>query len=60
MREVYVNVVGGLKVNDPDADLAVAVTIVSSYVGRPIRPGTAFIGSVDIYLLSVILIDFVR
>ena len=32
-REVYLNVVGGLKISDPDSDLAVAVTIISSYSG---------------------------
>lgn len=32
-REVYINVVGGLKISDPDSDLSVAVTIVSSYTG---------------------------
>lgn len=32
-RDVYLNVVGGLRVFEPSADLAVAVTIVSSLTG---------------------------
>ena len=31
--------------NDPDADLAVAVTIVSSYYERRVRPGVVLIGT---------------
>ena len=47
-REVYVNVVGGLKINDPDSDLGVAVTIISSYMGMKVKPGLSFIGELGL------------
>jgi predicted ATP-dependent protease len=47
-RDVYLNVVGGLRLSEPAADLAVAVTIVSSLVGMKIRAGICFIGEVGL------------
>lgn len=47
-RDVYLNVVGGLRLQEPSADLAVAVAIVSSYFGVPIKPATAFIGEIGL------------
>lgn len=35
-REVYVNVVGGVRVREPAADLPVALAIASSLLGRPL------------------------
>lgn len=36
-RDVYLNIVGGLSINEPSADLAVAVAIVSSLLSIPAR-----------------------
>jgi predicted ATP-dependent protease len=47
-RDVYLNVVGGLRLSEPAADLAVAVTIVSSLVGMKIRAGICFIGEIGL------------
>jgi len=47
-REVYVNVVGGLKISEPDCDLAVAVTIISSYAGIKTKPGMSFVGEIGL------------
>lgn len=47
-RDVYLNVVGGLRLSEPAADLAVAVTISSSLVGMKIKAGIAFIGEVGL------------
>jgi predicted ATP-dependent protease len=47
-RDVYLNVVGGLRLSEPAADLAVAVTISSSLVGMKIRAGIAFVGEVGL------------
>ena len=33
-RDVYLNVVGGLRISEPSSDLAVAVSIVSSLTGN--------------------------
>ncbi len=47
-QDVYVNVVGGLKVTEPAADLSVAATIVSSYHETEIDPNTVLIGEVGL------------
>eukprot|EP00981_Chlorochromonas_danica_P006193 scaffold1307_cov166-Ochromonas_danica.AAC.15 len=47
-RDIYLNVVGGLRVTEPTADLAVAVAIASSLTGLPVRPATAFIGELGL------------
>ena len=47
-RDVYLNVVGGLRVSEPASDLAVAVTITSSLVGMKIKAGICFIGEVGL------------
>ena len=47
-QDVYVNVVGGLKVTEPAADLSVAATIVSSYHEAEIDPNTVLIGEVGL------------
>ena len=38
-KDIYVNVVGGLKLNDPAADLAVAMAIASASAGRSLDEG---------------------
>jgi len=47
-QDVFVNVVGGLKVNEPAADLAVAVAIASSFRNVPVPPDLALIGEVGL------------
>ena len=37
-QDIYVNVVGGLRVDEPAADLAVALAIASSFRERPVDP----------------------
>lgn len=46
--DAYVNVVGGLKVSEPAADLAVAAALVSSYRNKPIANGTLIFGEVGL------------
>ena len=46
--DAYVNVVGGLKVNEPAADLAVAAALVSSYRNHPVANGTLLFGEVGL------------
>jgi DNA repair protein RadA/Sms len=45
-HDVYVNVAGGLRIEEPAADLAVAVALASSLRERPIRRGTVVAGEV--------------
>ncbi len=37
--DVFVNVAGGVRIDEPGADLAVAVAIASAGRGKPVRPG---------------------
>ncbi|HVM25033.1 MAG TPA: DNA repair protein RadA [Candidatus Limnocylindrales bacterium] len=45
-HDVYVNVAGGLRIDEPAADLAVAAALASSLRERPIRPATVLAGEV--------------
>lgn len=47
-QDVFVNVVGGLKISEPAADLAVAVAIASSVRDRPVRADVVLIGEVGL------------
>jgi DNA repair protein RadA/Sms len=47
-HDVYVNVAGGLRIEEPSADLAVAAALASSLRERPIRPGTALAGELSL------------
>jgi DNA repair protein RadA/Sms len=47
-QDVYANVVGGMRIGEPAADLAVALAIASSYRDRPIDPQTVAIGEIGL------------
>ncbi|MBI4912330.1 MAG: DNA repair protein RadA [Acidobacteria bacterium] len=47
-RDVYVNVAGGLEVEDPSADLAVIAALASSATGRILAEKTLFLGEVGL------------
>lgn len=47
-RDVFLNVVGGLTLSEPAADLGVVLAIASSRVDRPVRPGTVVFGEVGL------------
>jgi len=47
-QDVFVNVVGGLQVEEPAADLAVAAAIASSARNAPVRADTVLIGEVGL------------
>ena len=46
--DAYVNVVGGMKVTEPAADLAVAAALVSSHRNRPVQQGVLVFGEVGL------------
>ncbi|TLD97276.1 DNA repair protein RadA [Helicobacter jaachi] len=46
--DVFVNVAGGIKINEPSADLAVIASIISSFRNRILSVKTAFIGEVSL------------
>lgn len=48
MQDVFVNIAGGLRVEDPGIDLAIVAAIVSSFENVPIDNKIAFIGEVGL------------
>ena len=47
-QDVFVNVIGGLKIGEPAADLAVAVSIASSMKDQAVKADTVLIGEVGL------------
>jgi DNA repair protein RadA/Sms len=47
-QDIFVNVISGLSIDEPAADLAVAVAIASSYKDAPVRADTVLIGEVGL------------
>jgi DNA repair protein RadA/Sms len=47
-HDVYLNVAGGLRVQEPAADMAVAAAIVSATFDTPTHPGTVYFGEVGL------------
>jgi DNA repair protein RadA/Sms len=47
-EDIFVNVVGGLRIDEPAADLAIATAIVSSSKDRPVRADTVLIGEIGL------------
>ena len=46
--DIYLNVVGGLKIKETAADLAVAAALTSSHLNKPIVPGTIIFGEIGL------------
>jgi DNA repair protein RadA/Sms len=46
--DVFVNVAGGVRIDEPGADLAVAMAIASAARGAPVREGTAAFGEIGL------------
>lgn len=47
-QDIFVNVVGGLQIDEPAADLAIAAAIASSIRNQPVRAETVLIGEVGL------------
>jgi DNA repair protein RadA/Sms len=47
-HDIYVNVVGGLRIDEPAADLAMALAMLSSYKDAPLAPGLVAIGELGL------------
>ncbi len=47
-NDIYLNVAGGLKINEPAADLAVAAALISSLVGSPLPQEAVFFGEISL------------
>lgn len=48
MKDVFVNIAGGIKVEDPSIDLAVICALLSSYEDIPLPPHVCFAGEVGL------------
>lgn len=46
--DVFINISGGIKVNDPSADIAIIAAILSSYRDRELSTETLFLGEVSL------------
>jgi DNA repair protein RadA/Sms len=46
--DVFVNVAGGVRIDEPGADLAIALAIVSAAKGAPVQPRTAAFGEIGL------------
>ncbi|MDQ2910512.1 MAG: DNA repair protein RadA [Actinomycetota bacterium] len=46
--DVFVNVAGGVRIDEPGADLAIALAIVSAARGAPVKPGIAAFGEIGL------------
>ncbi len=47
-QDIYVNVVGGFKLNEPAMDLAIAMAIISSFTKKPLPPKTVYLGEIGL------------
>ena len=47
-KDVFLNVIGGLQIDEPAADLAIAIALTSSVKDRPIHADMAFVGEVGL------------
>jgi DNA repair protein RadA/Sms len=46
--DVFVNVAGGVRIDEPGADLAVGLAVVSAARGAPLKPGLASFGEIGL------------
>jgi len=46
--DAYVNVIGGIKIEEPACDLGIAAAIASSFRNIPVNPGLVFIGEIGL------------
>lgn len=47
-QDVYINIVGGLKIDDRASDLSIIISIISSYMNKTLLNSTAFIGEISL------------
>lgn len=48
MKDVFVNIAGGLRIEDPSTDLAITCALLSSYDDAPLSPNICFAGEVGL------------
>jgi DNA repair protein RadA/Sms len=48
MKDVFINIAGGLKIEDPSIDLSIVSALLSSYEDNPLPSGVCFAGEVGL------------
>jgi DNA repair protein RadA/Sms len=48
MSDIYLNVVGGIKLKSRDSDLSILASLISSYRNKPIDPSIVFLGEIGL------------
>lgn len=47
-HDIFLNIAGGIRINEPAADLAVAAALISALSGEPLPPETVFFGEIGL------------
>ncbi len=47
-KDVYINVVGGISLNEPAADLAICLAVISAYLGKKLKKDLVIFGEVGL------------
>lgn len=47
-QDVFMNVAGGVKIEEPAIDLAISIALVSSFLNKPVEPDTVVFGEVGL------------
>jgi DNA repair protein RadA/Sms len=47
-HDIFVNVAGGVRIDEPAADLGAIVAVASSFLDRPVDPATLILGEVGL------------
>jgi DNA repair protein RadA/Sms len=47
-QDVFMNVAGGVKIEEPAIDLAITIALVSSFLNRPLDPGVVVFGEIGL------------
>ncbi|MEF3254392.1 MAG: DNA repair protein RadA [Deferribacterales bacterium] len=47
-HDIYLNIAGGLKINEPAADLAICASLISAFKNKPLPESSIFIGEVSL------------
>ena len=51
-HDIFVNVAGGVRLDEPAADLGAIAAVASSFLDRPIDPSTLVLGEVDVVTIN--------
>ncbi len=47
-QDIFVNVAGGIKVDEPAMDLGITISVASSFLDKPVHPKTVVFGEVGL------------